>query len=85
MLHGVLVDVYGVGVLMTGKSGIGKSEVGLELISKGHRLVADDSVILKRMSDRSVVGGHSPELTRHHMEIRGLALLTFAISLGYPP
>ncbi|MGB0645640.1 MAG: HPr(Ser) kinase/phosphatase [Bradymonadia bacterium] len=81
VLHGVLVDVYGVGVLMTGKSGIGKSEVGLELISKGHRLVADDSVILKRMSDRSVVG-HSPELTRHHMEIRGLGIINIRHLFG---
>lgn len=79
--HGVLVDVYGVGVLMVGKSGIGKSEVGLELISKGHRLVADDSVILKRMSDRSVVG-HSPELTRHHMEIRGLGIINIRHLFG---
>lgn len=79
--HGVLVDVYGVGVLMMGKSGIGKSEVGLELISKGHRLVADDSVILKRMSDRSVVG-HSPELTRYHMEIRGLGILNIRHLFG---
>lgn len=79
--HGVLVDVYGVGVLMIGKSGIGKSEVGLELISKGHRLVADDSVILKRMSDRSVVG-HSPELTRYHMEIRGLGILNIRHLFG---
>ncbi len=79
--HGVLVDVYGVGVLMMGKSGIGKSEVGLELISKGHRLVADDSVILKRMSDRSVVG-HSPELTRYHMEIRGLGIINIRHLFG---
>ena len=79
--HGVLVDVYGVGVLMIGKSGIGKSEVALELISKGHRLVADDSVILKRMSDRSVVG-HSPELTRHHMEIRGLGIINIRHLFG---
>ena len=79
--HGVLVDVYGVGVLMIGKSGIGKSEVGLELVSRGHRLVADDSVILKRMSDRSVVG-HSPELTRHHMEIRGLGILNIRHLFG---
>ena len=79
--HGVLVDVYGVGVLMIGKSGIGKSEVGLELISKGHRLVADDSVILKRMSDRSVVA-HSPEITRHHMEIRGLGIINIRHLFG---
>ena len=79
--HGVLVDVYGVGVLMVGESGIGKSEVALELISKGHRLVADDSVILKRMSDRSVVG-HSPELTRYHMEIRGLGIINIRHLFG---
>ena len=79
--HGVLVDVHGVGVLLIGESGIGKSEVGLELLSKGHRLVADDSVILKKMSERSVIG-HSPELTRHHMEIRGLVILNIRHLFG---
>ncbi len=72
--HAVLLDVHGVGVMLIGKSGIGKSEVGLELVSRGHRLVADDLVILEQTSERSVVG-HSPELARHHMEIRGLGII----------
>lgn len=72
--HGVLVDVFGVGVLLIGKSGIGKSEVALELISAGHRLVADDSVTIVQESPRSVVGS-CPPLTRHHIEIRGLGIL----------
>ena len=72
--HGVLVDVHGVGVLLLGKSGIGKSETGLELVSRGHRLVADDVVMLKQAGPKSVVG-HSPDLTRNHMEIRGLGII----------
>ncbi len=72
--HAVLVDVHGVGILLEGKSGIGKSEIGLELITRGHRLVADDLVILEQTAAHSVVG-HSPELTRYHMEIRGLGII----------
>ncbi len=72
--HAVLVDVYGVGVLITGKAGIGKSEVGLELVTRGHRLVADDLVLLEQESP-AVVVGTCPELTRHHMEIRGLGII----------
>lgn len=72
--HSVLLDVFGVGVLLIGKSGIGKSEVALELISAGHRLVADDAVLLVQESPRSVVGA-CPALTRHHIEIRGLGIL----------
>lgn len=72
--HGVLVDVHGVGVLLLGKAGIGKSEVGLELVSRGHRLVADDLVILEQRAPDRVVGT-CPEITRHHMEIRGLGIV----------
>ena len=72
-LHAVLMDVFGLGVLIMGESGIGKSECALDLIDRGHRLVADDVVEIKRMSDALV--GAPPELTRHHMEIRGLGVL----------
>ena len=72
--HAALIDVHGVGVLLLGKSGIGKSEIALELISRGHRLVADDVVILEKTGENTVVG-HSPKLTRHHMEIRGLGII----------
>jgi HPr kinase/phosphorylase len=67
------MDVFGLGVLIMGESGIGKSECALDLIDRGHRLVADDVVEIKRMSDALV--GDPPELTRHHMEIRGLGVL----------
>ncbi len=72
-LHGVLLDVFGLGVLILGDSGIGKSECALDLIDRGHRLVADDVVDIKRMADL-LVGG-SPDLTRYHMELRGLGVL----------
>lgn len=71
---GVLVDVYGVGILMLGKSGIGKSECALDLIDRGHRLVTDDVVILKKKDPETLVGS-SPKLTRQHMEIRGLGII----------
>lgn len=80
-VHGVLLDVYGVGVLLLGKSGVGKSEVGLELIAAGHRLVADDRVLVHR-SRPGVVMGTSTELTRHHMEIRGLGILNIRDLFG---
>lgn len=72
-LHSVLMDVFGLGVLIVGESGIGKSECGLDLIDRGHRLVADDVVEIKRMADALV--GSSPDLTRYHMEIRGLGVI----------
>ena len=72
-LHGVLVDVYGVGVMIMGRAGVGKSECALELIERGHRLVADDVVFIRRRGDRFLYGEGSTVL-RHHMEIRGLGI-----------
>lgn len=72
-MHGVLVEVYGVGVLITGKSGVGKSETALDLVIRGHRLVSDDIVIIKKIEE--MLQGRSPEITRHFMEIRGLGIL----------
>lgn len=72
--HGVLVDVDGVGILIKGDSGVGKSETALELIKRGHRLISDDAVEIKLLDDDMLVG-QSPELTRYMMEIRGIGLL----------
>ncbi|NLJ77965.1 MAG: HPr kinase/phosphorylase [Tissierellia bacterium] len=72
-IHGVLVEVYGMGILIIGKSGIGKSETALELIKRGHRLVADDSVAIKRI-DRALKG-EAPAVIRHFMEVRGIGIL----------
>ncbi len=72
-LHGTLVDVFGVGVLLTGKSGVGKSECALELIERGHRLVADDIVEIRKI-DESLLMGNGSEIIRYHMEIRGLGI-----------
>lgn len=72
-IHGVLVDVLGVGVLLLGKSGIGKSECALDLVHRGHRLVADDLVELVKW--RELIIGHCSQLIRHHMEIRGLGII----------
>jgi len=71
--HGVLVDIYGVGVMLTGDSGIGKSETALELVQRGHRLVADDSVIIKYINDRLVCT--SPPIIRYFMEVRGIGIV----------
>lgn len=79
--HGVFMDVFGLGVLLTGASGIGKSEIGLELISRGHRLVADDMVELVRQGPDIVVG-RSPEALRYHMEVRGLGILNIRDLFG---
>jgi HPr kinase/phosphorylase len=73
-VHGVLMDILGLGVLVIGESGIGKSECALDLIVRGHRLVADDLVDLRCRSQSFLIGS-CPELTRHHMEIRGLGLI----------
>lgn len=72
-VHGVLVEVYGSGVLLTGKSGVGKSETALDLVRKGHKLVSDDVVEITKIND--ILVGESPELTRHFMEIRGVGIL----------
>lgn len=74
MMHGVLVDVDGMGILITGESGVGKSETALELIKRSHRLVADDAVEIKKIEDDMLVG-KSPETIRYFMEIRGLGIL----------
>ena len=73
-IHGVLVDVYGEGVLITGESGIGKSEAALELIKRGHRLVSDDVVELRKVSDATLVGS-APDITRHFIELRGIGIV----------
>lgn len=72
--HGVLVEVYGEGVLLLGDSGVGKSETAIELIKRGHRLVADDAVEIRRTSAKTVVGS-SPEIIRHFMELRGIGIV----------
>ena len=73
-IHGVLVDVYGVGVLIMGESGIGKSEAALELINRGHRLVTDDVVEIRKVSDDTFVG-KAPDITRHFIELRGIGIV----------
>ena len=80
-IHGVLVDVYGEGVLITGESGIGKSEAALELIKRGHRLVADDSVEIRKVSDETLVGA-APEVLRHFIELRGIGLIDVKTLFG---
>ena len=72
-IHGVLVDVYGVGVLIMGESGIGKSEAALELIKRGHRLVTDDVVEIRKVSDDTLVGS-APDITKHFIELRGIGI-----------
>jgi HPr kinase/phosphorylase len=74
IVHGVLLDVLGLGILVVGESGIGKSECALDLVVRGHRLVADDAVELRCRAQSFIIGA-CPELTRHHMEIRGLGLI----------
>ena len=73
-IHGVLVEVYGEGILLKGDSGIGKSEAAVELLKRGHRLVADDAVDIKRVSNKTLVGS-SPELIRYFMELRGIGVI----------
>ena len=73
-MHGVLVDIFGEGVLITGESGIGKSETALELIKRGHRLVADDAVEIKKVSEKTLFGS-APEVIRHFIEVRGIGIV----------
>lgn len=73
-MHGVLVEIYGEGVLILGDSGVGKSETAIELIKRGHRLIADDAVEIKRVSDRTLVGT-APEIIRHFIELRGIGIV----------
>ena len=72
--HGVLVEVYGEGILLMGESGVGKSETAIELIKRGHRIIADDAVEIRRVSDRTLVGT-SPDNIRHFMELRGVGII----------
>lgn len=80
-VHGVLVDIYGVGVLLTGKSGVGKSETALELVKRGHRLVADDCVEI-RQEDQDTLVGTAPDLIEHLLEIRGLGIINVMTLFG---
>lgn len=79
--HGTLMDIYGVGILILGSSGIGKSECALDLVERGHRLVADDLVYMKRLANRIVMGSRS-EIIKHHMEIRGLGIINIESLFG---
>ena len=81
VIHGVLMDILGLGVLIVGESGIGKSECALDLVVRGHRLVADDSVEIHRRGEKDVIGT-CPELTRHHMEVRGLGVINIRDLFG---
>ncbi|MBD1372226.1 HPr kinase/phosphorylase [Hazenella sp. IB182357] len=80
-VHGVLVDVYGIGLILMGNSGIGKSETALELVKRGHRLVADDAVEIQQTEEGQLVG-HAPELIRYLLEIRGLGIINVMTLFG---
>ena len=80
-IHGVLVEVYGEGILITGESGIGKSEAALELIRRGHRLVSDDVVVIRKVSEATLVGS-SPDVTRHFIEVRGIGIIDVMMLYG---
>ena len=79
--HGVLVNVFGAGMLITGSSGVGKSEAALELVKRGHQLVADDAVMIKRLTE-NLLEGEAPERVRHFMEIRGVGIINVANIYG---
>ena len=80
-IHGVLVDVFGEGVLIMGESGIGKSEAALELIKRGHRLVTDDVVEIRKVSDATLIG-RAPEITKHFIELRGIGIIDVKTLFG---
>ena len=80
-IHGVLVDVYGEGVMIMGESGIGKSEAALELIKRGHRLVTDDVVEIRKVSDETLIGT-APDITRHFIELRGIGIIDVKTLFG---
>ena len=80
-VHGVLVDVYGEGLLITGESGIGKSEAAIELIKRGHRLVTDDVVELRKVSDDTLIGS-APDITKHFIELRGIGIVDVKTLFG---
>ena len=80
-IHGVLVDVYGEGLLIMGESGIGKSEAALELVKRGHRLVTDDVVEIRKINEHTLVGT-SPEITRYFIELRGIGIINVKTLFG---
>jgi len=79
--HGVLVEIYGEGILIVGDSGIGKSETAIELVKRGHRLIAEDAVEIKKVSSRELVGA-APEVLRHYIELRGIGVINVAKLFG---
>lgn len=82
VIHGTLVEVFGIGVLITGNSGVGKSEAALELIERGHRLVADDAVEVRRVAGNLIIGQGARAVLGHHMEIRGLGIINVTHLFG---
>ena len=80
-VHGVLVDVYGEGLLITGESGIGKSEAALELVKRGHRLITDDVVELRKVSEDTIIGS-APDITKHFIELRGIGIVDIKALYG---
>ncbi len=82
LIHGVLVEVFGIGILITGSSGVGKSETALELIERGHRLIADDSVEIRNVNGNVLMGSGRDQILGHHMEIRGLGIINVSYLFG---
>lgn len=80
-IHGVLVDIYGIGVLIIGESGIGKSETAIELVKRGHRLIADDAVEIKEVA-KNILIGTAPEILKHYLEVRGLGVIDVKTIFG---